>query len=78
MVRLMKSRGKEKMKSIKIVKKMSTNTARVERQEQIVKLKDGRTLYKTHNGFRAFIVSKKGISTPVTDVYYNKVKANRV
>jgi hypothetical protein len=40
------------------------------------KLKDGRELYRTHNGFRHFVVSKKGIATQVTEKYYNKCLTN--
>lgn len=46
-------------------------------KEQIVKLKDGRTIYKTHNGFRCFIEDKKGKVVPITDEYYKKVKFNK-
>jgi hypothetical protein len=44
-------------------------------REQVVKLKDDRTVYKTHNGFRAFVESK-GVSTTITHAYYNKAKRN--
>lgn len=39
-------------------------------KESIVKLTDGRTLYKTHNGFKWFVETKKGVSTEVTESYY--------
>ena len=29
-------------------------------REQIIPLKDGRTIFKTHNGFKAFCQDKKG------------------
>lgn len=43
-------------------------------REQELTLKDGRKLYKTHNGFKSFVESKKGISIEVTDEYYNTSK----
>lgn len=46
--------------------------------ESVVKLKDGRELYKTHNGFKHFVVSKKGVHAEVTEAYWNKCKLNRV
>ena len=33
-------------------------------------LKDGRQIFTTHNGFRHFVVSKKGETTKVTESYY--------
>lgn len=42
------------------------------------KLKDGRSIYRTHNGFRFFVVSKKGISTQVTEEYYFKCKKSKL
>lgn len=45
-----------------------------ETREQIIELKDGRTIYKTHNGFRAFVEDRNGKSLPITMFYYNKVK----
>lgn len=45
-----------------------------ELKEQVVTLKDGRSIHKTHNGFRCFVTSKKGETTPVTDEYYAKAK----
>lgn len=50
----------------------------MEAKEQIIKLKDGRTIFKTHNGFKSFVESKKGEVTEVTNDYYNQVKKNRV
>ena len=47
-------------------------------REQIIKLKDGRTIFKTHNGFKSFVETKKGIVTEVTDEYYNAAKKNRI
>ena len=49
-----------------------------ETQEQIIALKDGRTIFKTHNGFKAFCQDKKGNVIPVTDKYYLKAKSNRI
>ena len=43
-------------------------------KEQIHTLKDGRVLFKTHNGFRCFVEDKKGEVTPVTNEYYSKAK----
>ena len=49
-----------------------------ETREQIVNLKDGRTLFKTHNGFKCFVEDKKKKVTPVTDAYYLKSKFKKV
>lgn len=46
--------------------------------EQILELKDGRTIFKTHNGFKSFVKNKKGIVLPITDEYYKQVKHNRI
>jgi len=46
-------------------------------REQIVELKDGRTIFKTHNGFKSFVESKKGEVTEVTEEYYNQAKSKR-
>ena len=46
-------------------------------REQVIELKDGRTIFKTHNGFKSFVESKKGEVTEVTNEYYNKVKKNK-
>jgi hypothetical protein len=43
-------------------------------REQIIELKDGRTIFKTHNGFKSFVQSKKGEVTEVSDVYYGACK----
>jgi len=40
--------------------------------EQEVLLKDGRTIFKTHNGFKSFVKSKQGSITEVTDAYYRQ------
>lgn len=47
-------------------------------REQVIELKDGRTLFKTHNGFKSFVEDKKGNITPVTSRYYLTSKKNRV
>lgn len=44
--------------------------------EQLILLKDGRKIFKTHNGFKSFVESKKGIITEVSSEYYNQVKKN--
>lgn len=49
----------------------------MEAREQVIVLKDGRTIYKTHNGFKYFVETKKGVSTEVTEQYYNQAKKNR-
>ena len=46
--------------------------------EQKITLKDGRVFHKTHNGFRAFVTSKKGKLSPITQDYYKRVKFNIV
>jgi hypothetical protein len=50
---------------------------KAETREQIIELKDGRTIFKTNNGFKSFVQSKKGEVTEVTNEYYNQVKINR-
>lgn len=47
------------------------------KREQVIVLKDGRTIFKTDNGFKSFVESKKGEVTEVTNEYYNQVKINR-
>lgn len=46
-------------------------------REQIVELKDGRTIFKTHNGFKCFVESKKGEVTEVTYEYYIQAFRNK-
>ena len=46
-------------------------------KEQIIELKDGRTIFKTHNGFKSFMKNQKGIIIPITEKYYLKVKRNK-
>lgn len=46
--------------------------------EGIIKLKDGRRLFTTHNGFRYWVEDKNGFVTEVTSEYYNRTKKNRV
>jgi len=47
-------------------------------REQIIKLKDGRTAFKTHNGFRYYIEDVKGVVTQVTEEYFLKAIRNRI
>ena len=47
-------------------------------REQILELKDGRTIFKTNNGFKSWVQSKKGEVTEVTDQYYNQAKLNAI
>jgi hypothetical protein len=44
------------------------------KQEQVIHLKDGRTIFKTHNGFKSFVKDNKGTIVEITDTYYNKAK----
>lgn len=50
----------------------------MDNKEQELKLKDGRTIFKTHNGFKCFVENKKGAITEVTQKYYNQAKRNRL
>ena len=43
-----------------------------ETKEQIFLLKDGRTIFKTHNGFKCFVESKKGVVESITSEYFSK------
>ena len=47
-------------------------------REQIFKLKDGRTIFKTHNGFEYWVEDQKGVVHSVTEKYYAQVKKNKV
>ena len=47
-------------------------------RENEITLKDGRVIFKTHNGFKYFVQSKKGEVTEVTAEYYNQAKTKRV
>lgn len=42
--------------------------------ENLIKLKDGREIYTTHNGFKYFVKSKKGRVEEVTEKYYQQAK----
>lgn len=53
---------------------MSNTQTENTKQEQILHLKDGRTIFKTHNGFKSFVQDTKGFVTEVTIGYYNKAK----
>ena len=46
-------------------------------REQVLVLKDGRTIFKTDNGFKSFVQSKKGEVTEVTSEYYNQAKKHK-
>ena len=48
-----------------------------ETREQEIPLKDGRTIFKTHNGFKYWVESKKGEVAEVTEAYYNQAKTKR-
>lgn len=47
-------------------------------REQIFKLKDGRTIFKTHNGFKFFSEDKKGEVIEVSEQYWNHAFKNRL
>ena len=49
----------------------------MEAREQVIVLKDGRIIFKTHNGFKSFVESKKGEVTEVTSKYYNQVNRKK-
>ena len=49
----------------------------MENREQVIQLKDGRTIFKTNNGFKNFVETKKGEITEVNESYYQKAKSNR-
>jgi hypothetical protein len=49
----------------------------MESREQVVILKDSRIIFKTHNGFKSFVQTKKGEVTEVTSEYYNQAKKNK-
>jgi hypothetical protein len=46
-------------------------------RENEIFLKDGRTIFRTHNGFKYFVQTKKGEVTEVTAEYYNQAKTKR-
>lgn len=46
-------------------------------REQDIVLKDGRIIFKTSNGFRYWVESRKGEITEVSEDYFNKAKINR-
>jgi hypothetical protein len=46
-------------------------------REQIVEFKDGRILFKTHNGFKCFLQDKKGKVIIVSDDYYKRLKRSK-
>ena len=47
-----------------------------ETREQIINLKDGRTIFKTHNGFKCWLDDSKEVIS-ITQTYYIKVKINQ-
>jgi hypothetical protein len=49
-----------------------------ETKEQVIKLKDGREIYKTHNGFIAWLKTKNGETSQVSHDYYNKCKKHKL
>jgi len=40
---------------------------------EIKELKDGRRIFKTHNGFRCYLTDQRGATLPVTQDYYTKL-----
>lgn len=46
--------------------------------EQVLELKDGRIIFKTHNGFKSFVKDKKGKVLPIKNKYYKQVKRNKI
>jgi hypothetical protein len=48
------------------------------KRQQELELKDGRKLFRTHNGFKSFVEDKKGNITQVSTDYYIKSKKNAV
>lgn len=46
-------------------------------RESIIELKDGRVIFKTHNGFKSWVQNKKGNITEVSEKYFNQVKVNK-
>lgn len=49
-----------------------------QKRQDVFELQDGRTIFKTHNGFKYFTQSKKGEVTEVTEEYWNQVYRNNV
>lgn len=45
--------------------------------EQQIDLPDGRSIFKTHNGFECYVMDKNGVVTPVTQEYYLKAKRTK-
>lgn len=46
-------------------------------KEQFIELKDGRTLFKTHNGFKFWVRDKNGNETVVTEAYFKNALKHR-
>ena len=47
-------------------------------KEQEFLLKDGRSIFKTHNGFKYYVQSRKGEIIEVTESYYKQAFQNRI
>jgi hypothetical protein len=47
---------------------------KVHERINVKELKDGRTIWKTHNGFKCWLQDKKGIVTEITAEYYSNTK----
>lgn len=48
-----------------------------ETREQIIELKDGRTIFKTHNGFKCWVEYKDEV-VAVTPQYYTTTSQSRM
>jgi hypothetical protein len=48
------------------------------KRQQELELKDGRKLFRTHNGFKSFLEEKDGTIIPVSTEYYIKCKKKAV
>ena len=46
--------------------------------EQRHKLKDGRVIFKTHNGFKYYVVDKKSKTLEVSKEYYKKLLKHKL
>lgn len=42
------------------------------------KLKDGRTIFRTHNGFKYWVTHENSPTQEVTEEYYFKAKKNKI
>lgn len=50
----------------------------VETKEQEFSLKDGRKIWKTHNGFKYYVQTKNREVTEVTEQYYQQALSKRI